>query len=124
MRINRIQSINFRINEYNINPVNEKQNQDYRISNSTEKYLDNLSRINTPAVIKNDNSQNKNFKYKNNLRSMIQNNQSVMMAIIPRTFTAEDLNGDDMITLSEGEKKGIKGGKKAVTDTASKLLYQ
>ena len=32
----------------------------------------------------------KNEDYKNKLRSMIQNNESVMLAIVPRTFTAED----------------------------------
>lgn len=106
MQINRIQSINFRINEYNTNPINKKQHQDYNNSDATEAYLDNLSRINTPAVRNNNDSENKHFKYKNNLRTMIQNNQSVMMAIIPRTFTAEDLNGDDKITISEGEKNG------------------
>ena len=37
---------------------------------------------------------------------MIQNNESVMLAIVPRTFTAVDLNGDEKIILSEGEKQG------------------
>lgn len=37
---------------------------------------------------------------------MIQNNQAVMMAIVPRTFTAQDLNGDDKVTLSTDEKCG------------------
>ena len=36
---------------------------------------------------------------------MIQNNESVMLAIAPRTFTAIDLNGDEKVSLSEGEKK-------------------
>ena len=40
-----------------------------------------------------------NFEYKNNLRTMIQNNESVMLAIAPRTFTAKDLNGDEKISL-------------------------
>ena len=44
--------------------------------------------------------------YKNNLRTMIQNNESVMLAIIPRTFTAEDLDGDEKITITKGEKPG------------------
>ena len=37
---------------------------------------------------------------------MIQNNESVMLAIAPRTFTAVDLNGDEKIMLCEGEKQG------------------
>ena len=106
MKINKIQPVIFRTNKYNSNPVKKEQNQDYNTSDATEKYLDNLSRINSANVKKNSNTQNIDFKYRNNLRSMIQNNQSVMMAIIPRTFTAEDLNGDDKITLSDGEKNG------------------
>ena len=37
---------------------------------------------------------------------MIQNNESVMLAIIPRMFTANDLNGDDKITFGLGETVG------------------
>ena len=37
---------------------------------------------------------------------MIQNNESVMLAIVLRTFTAKDLNGDEKISLSGGEKQG------------------
>ena len=106
MQINRIYPINFRINEYNTHHVEQNPAQNYKTLDVTEKYLDNLSRINSTIVKKNEYTQGKDFKYKNNLRSMIQNNQSVMMAIIPRTFTAEDLNGDDKITISEGEKNG------------------
>ena len=32
--------------------------------------------------------------------------ESVMIAIAPRTFTAQDLNGDEKITLKDGEKPG------------------
>ncbi len=73
----------------------------------TNKYLDNLALINTPAVKKVNNIPSSRVKgYKNNLRSMIQNNESVMLAIVPRTFTAEDVNGDDKVTLCTGEKNG------------------
>ena len=37
---------------------------------------------------------------------MIQNNESVMLAIAPRIFTAEDLDGDEKISLHKGEKPG------------------
>ena len=42
---------------------------------------------------------------------------------LEHTLTVEDENYEfpPITLLSEGEKKGIKGGKKAVTDTASKL---
>ena len=62
---------------------------------------------NAPLVKKvelTDKSQD--FEYKNNLRTMIQNNESVMLAIAPRTFTAKDLNGDEKISLHKGEKPG------------------
>ena len=75
-------------------------------SNSTNVYLQNLALINTPAVKKINFKSAENIPYHNNLKTMIQNNESVMMAIIPRIFTAEDLNGDDKITLSTGEKAG------------------
>ena len=70
------------------------------------KYLENLARLNAPAVKKIDLAAANKAPYKNNLRTMIQNNQAVMMAIVPRTFTAQDLNGDDKVTLSTGEKCG------------------
>lgn len=69
------------------------------------KYLDNLAMINAPAVKKIDKS-NEVYQYKNNLKTMIKNNESVMMAIVPRTFTAEDINGDDKISFKDGEKNG------------------
>jgi len=72
----------------------------------TQKYLDNLALINTPAVKKIDNKSADNEKYHNNLRSMIQNNESVMLAIVPRIFNAKDLNGDDRISLKSGEQVG------------------
>ncbi len=72
----------------------------------SEKYLDNLARINAAGVQRVELTSDKNVSYKNNLRTMIRNNESVMMAIVPRTFTAEDINGDDKVTLSTGEKNG------------------
>ena len=72
----------------------------------TAGYLDNLARINAPKVKKVDLASQNVKPYKNNLRTMVRNNQSVMLAIVPRTFTAQDLNGDDKVTLSTGEKNG------------------
>lgn len=73
---------------------------------TSEKYLDNLAMINAPAVKKVDNKKAENKPYKNNLRSMIQNNESVMLAIVPRIFNAKDLNGDDRISIKSGEQVG------------------
>lgn len=39
--------------------------------------------------------------YKNNLRSMFQNNQAVIYAMIPRTFNAKDTDGNGLIEGSE-----------------------
>ena len=44
--------------------------------------------------------------YKNNLRSMFQNNQAVIYAMVPRTFNAKDNNGNRLIEEELGEEKG------------------
>lgn len=86
-----------------VSKPSEEKNAD---SNVSAKYLENLARLNAPAVKKIDLAAANKAPYKNNLRTMIQNNQAVMLAIVPRTFTAQDLNGDDKVTLSTGEKCG------------------
>ncbi len=88
--------------EYHTSPV-KNETKDNKVS---EKYLDNLAMINAPAVKKVDNKKAENKPYKNNLRSMIQNNESVMLAIVPRIFNAKDLNGDDRISIKSGEQVG------------------
>ena len=88
--------------EYQTSPA-KSETKNNRVS---EKYLDNLAMINTPAVKKIDDKKAENKPYKNNLRSMIRNNESVMLAIVPRIFNAKDLNGDDRISLRSGEKVG------------------
>ena len=68
-------------------------------------YLQNLALANTPTVKKIEQVDKKQAEpYKNNLKTMIQNNESVMLAIAPRLFTAVDLNGDEKVSLSDGEK--------------------
>lgn len=107
MQIARIMPINFKA-------VTSQQNDSAKVSveprnvdsEASAKYLQNLALINAASVKKVDLNAGKVQPYHNNLRSMIQNNESVMLAIVPRTFTAEDLNGDDKITLSTGEKNG------------------
>ena len=39
--------------------------------------------------------------YKNNLRSMFQNNQAVIYAMVPRTFNAKDTDGNELIEGDE-----------------------
>ncbi len=88
-----------------------KQNVEAQQSESglINKFLENQSRINKPVV---NNVQRVSdvgsapANYKNNLREMFQNNEVIMLGIVPRTFTAKDLNGDDMITKADGETSG------------------
>lgn len=107
MQISKIMPINFRAvapqQQVETAKGQETKNIDSEVS---AKYLQNLALMNAASVKKVDLNATKTEPYQNNLRSMIQNNESVMMAIVPRTFTAEDLNGDDKVTLSTGEKNG------------------
>lgn len=107
MQISKIMPINFRAvapqQQVETAKGQETKNIDSEVS---AKYLQNLALMNAASVKKVDLNATKTEPYHNNLRSMIQNNESVMMAIVPRTFTAEDLNGDDKVTLSTGEKNG------------------
>jgi hypothetical protein len=104
--INKINPIMFRavdaeaksVEKHQTNPAADKKD-----SRVTEQYLDNLAAINAPVVTKADKKQTEIQPYKNNLRSMIRNNESVMLAIIPRIFNAKDLNGDDRISIKSGE---------------------
>lgn len=107
MEISRIIPINFKASAMQQQvPVSKPETPSKKESGVTSGYLDNLARINAPAVQKVDANKKEIKPYKNNLRTMVRNNQSVMMAIVPRTFTAQDLNGDDKVTLSTGEKNG------------------
>ena len=107
MEISRIIPINFKASAIQQQvPVSKPETSSKKESGVTSGYLDNLARINAPAVQKVDANKKEIKPYKNNLRTMVRNNQSVMMAIVPRTFTAQDLNGDDKVTLSTGEKNG------------------
>ena len=75
-------------------------------SDAINTYLKSSASINAAAVKKVNKSKTNPNVYKNNLRTMIQNNESVMLAIAPRTFTAVDLNNDEIISMSQGEKPG------------------
>ena len=91
--------------------VNNSSNCSDRYMSSPEEnminsYLNAVAVINMPAVKRVDNNKNNLKNYKNDLRTMIRNNESVMIAIAPRTFTAQDFNGDELISLSQGEKAG------------------
>lgn len=89
--------------QYQTAPIKTEKKENNK---ATEKYLDNLAMINAPAVKKVNAKKTETEPYKNNLRSMIRNNESVMLAIVPRIFNAKDLNGDDRISIKSGEQVG------------------
>lgn len=72
-------------------------------------FLENQARINQPAVDTTNKVSgigSKPVNYKNNMRQMFKDNNVVMIGIVPRCFSAKDINGDEMITKAAGEKPG------------------
>ena len=67
--------------------------------NLLSAYLNTLAMINTPVV----KQAPKTIQppYKNDLRSLMMNNEAKILAIIPRTFNAKDTDGNDFIDHSE-----------------------
>ncbi len=59
------------------------------------QYLDNQAAINMPAVSRPD------FNYKNDLKSLFASNSAKILAIIPRTFNAQDKDGNGYICKGE-----------------------
>ena len=107
IQINKISPIKFMAQNYQTSPLTDRTDVATQNEKVSAQYLDNLAMMNAPIVKKvTPNKKTETANYKNNLRSMIQNNESVMMAIVPRTFTAVDLNNDDKITFKLGEKNG------------------
>ena len=107
------------VNNFSSNKINNLKNYHSPVFKSETKkedrsfdekllshYLQNIAIANASVVKKVDITNKIQPEYKNNLRTMIQNNESVMLAIVPRTFTAEDINGDEKISLQKGEKPG------------------
>jgi len=79
-------------------------------SNLLMKYLENSAFSNQVSVGPTqpqkvqDTNTSVQTNYKNNLKSMINNNESVILAIIPRTFNAKDANGNEKIDTAQGEQ--------------------
>lgn len=81
------------------------------VTNPLNTYMDkeaamNKSLVNVrkpvTATIKVEDKKDVNVKpYKNNFKSMLQNGEAKILAIIPRTFNAKDENGDEKITGNE-----------------------
>ena len=84
-------------------PIAEKYNNQYG-TNSLLSVLMNKTQPMTPAASTTP-VQTANTEplagYKNNLRSMFQNNQAVIYAMVPRTFNAQDTDGNGLIEGNE-----------------------
>jgi len=107
MKLNNIQytPVNSFMNYHT--PVMKSNKANYRDKSvSINNYLQNEAVSNLYTVKTVNYSDVENKTYKNNLRSMIQNNESIMIAIAPRLFTAVDLDGDEKVSFSHGEKCG------------------
>lgn len=67
--------------------------------------IDLLNKVNVKTTniesVQPNQSEKIHKPYKNNLRSMFQHNQSVIYALIPRTFNAKDLDGNELIEGNE-----------------------
>lgn len=68
-------------------------------SNLLEAYMQNQAVINSPVVSKPQPAEVVN--YKNDLRTLFTTNSAKILAIIPRSFTAEDKNGNEYIDKNE-----------------------
>ena len=88
---------------HNLNKTENTTNQTSAVTSPLEKkevksgllnaYLNNMALINTPAVKKVD-SAPKVINYHNDLRTLLKNNEAKILAIVPRTFNAKDINGN------------------------------
>ena len=101
--------ITAKLNQLNVNkkvdtkPAEQKQTSNTG-SDLINKYLENQASINQPVVSKVSGKGSAPENYHNNLRTMFVNNESVMLAIVPRIFNAKDINNDELIKRKDGEK--------------------
>ena len=68
-------------------------------TNLIQQYLDAQAAINAPAVVPTQNTVAPD--YKNNLRTLFTTNSAKILAILPRTFSANDSNGNEYIDGNE-----------------------
>jgi len=109
LNVNRKSLIDIKLEQLNgtdkkTEPVKETPVCGKSSSDLINQYLENQAKINRPSVI--DGNSTTVGSYKNNLRTMFRNNDAVILAIVPRIFTAEDKNGDEIIKAKDGEKPG------------------
>lgn len=71
-------------------------------SNLIAQYLNNAAMINSAAVVKVQQPSPVEHKpYKNDLRTLFTTNSAKILAIIPRTFNAKDVDGNEFINGNE-----------------------
>jgi len=83
------------------NPLNNFLNAQAAMNKTMVKTTNITAPKAAEAVAKVEDKAAEAPKYKNNLRSMLQNGESKILAIVPRTFNAKDENGDEKITGNE-----------------------
>ena len=111
-------------NMFSVQKINFTQNPDYSVRKKQENKNNMLNQVKrdvktsypkadllnaymVPKTNKINNANSINGSYKNNLKTLFNNNEAKIMAIIPRTFTAEDShNGDGLIQTALGEQPG------------------
>ncbi|MBP3846221.1 hypothetical protein J6I39_00565 [bacterium] len=89
--------INLRINSPYIRNIQSSSAVSFRgdSTNLIQQYLDVQAAINAPAVAPTQTVADPN--YKNNLRTLFTTNNAKILAILPRTFSANDSNGNEYI---------------------------
>lgn len=85
--------------QVNKNTVAKNSYPPFSGSNLIQEFLENEALINAPAITPAQTVADPN--YKNNLRTLFNTNSAKILAILPRTFTAEDKNGNGYIDGKE-----------------------
>ncbi len=97
-----IQKINTYPQQQNEKPVEYPAMPAFKPENLLERFLKSTAAINAPLVNKiNQPVQQEQKPYKNDLRTLFRNNEAKILAIIPRLFNAQDLNGNEYIDGNE-----------------------
>lgn len=83
-------------------PVTNPQAQPKTTNSSLlNAYLNNMAMINAPVVKIQKPETTTPANYHNNLRSLFRNNEAKILMIVPRTFNAQDKNGNEYIDGNE-----------------------
>ncbi|MDE6138584.1 MAG: cellulase family glycosylhydrolase, partial [Candidatus Gastranaerophilales bacterium] len=95
--------ISQKVNSYNSVPVKPQSAPQHEVkpqsaSNLIAQYLDNAAMINSVAVNK---PIQPTIPYKNDLKTLFLTNSAKILAIVPRTFNAQDSNGNEYIDGAE-----------------------